>query len=301
VLWGSLSVFSTYCLLRLFCKSGPAFLATLLMALAYWHLHYSRFGHYNIEQVFYETMAFYFLFKAMQFRSLWRYVAAGFSFGLAILPHLSSRLLPFGGIAMLVYWLAARRDVLRRHATGLLAFVVAAWMLASPALTYWVRVIPISMGRAKSVSIFDRTNTNAPADVYAGLVMNIKNTLMMFNRSADSRPRDNPVAPDKILERYTAVCFLLAFLYCLYHWKQPLNFFLSALFLIILAASCFSVEAPQTLRTAGAIPLVFCFVAVALSDLRRPFAAWKPGWGGPLLAVALSPLFAFFGYQSWRT
>ena len=298
VIFGTLSVLTTYFLLRLWFGRWPAFLATLLMSFSYWHLHFSRFGHYNIEQVCMQMVAFYFVFRGLKTGRFWPYVLGGVGFGLAMQAHLASRLLPFEAIAFLVFLFASRRDILARHLPGLLAFMLASWAVAAPPLCYWFRVTSISMGRVASVSIFDRANTNAPSDAIDGFVANCKNSMLMFNDTSDTRPRDNPLAPDKILEHWTAILFALAFLYVLYHWRNPVHFFILACFFGNLSASIFSVESPQTLRTAGNISIVFCFIAAMLWDVRRAFLGLGRRAGAVLFALILVPAFVFFSYRS---
>jgi|GEM_PF-4695548 hypothetical protein len=274
VVFGTLSVVSAYLFFRLISGWAAALLATLLMMFSYWHIHFSRFGHYNMEQVYTQLVAFYFVFKGLRNGRYWHFVAAGVAFGLAMQPHLASRLLPFEGIALVLYLALTARPNLRRHANGLLAFVVASWIISSPSLMYWFRASSVSFARAGSVSIFDKTNTNAPPDVLAGFVANSKASMLMFNQTGDSRTRDNPLAPEKMLETGMAVLFALAFAYALYHWREPARFFLLAVFFINLSASVFSVEAPQSLRTAGNIPVVFAFMALWMGDLAAGLAAW---------------------------
>lgn len=299
-IFGTLSVLTTYFFLRLIWGSMIAFLATALMSFSYWHLHYSRFGHDNIVQVCLQMAAFYFVFKAMKDGGLKQWLIGGLAFGLAMMPHLASRLLPIQGIVLVLYLLLKRRDLLRRHLGGFIVFVLAAWIMAAPAVTYWFRVIPMSMGRAQSVSIFDKTNSNAPVDTLSGFVRNSKVTMMMFNHFSDSRTRNNPVAPQKILENWTAILFALSFVYLLYHWRNTLAFFLLSAFFINLSASVFAVEAPQTLRTAGNISLVFCMIAFMLYDLRGAFELLGKKRGTILFALILAPATAFFSYRSWQ-
>lgn len=300
VLFGTISIASTYFFMRLLMGRWTAFLATLLMSFSYWHLHYSRFGHYNIEQVAMQMTAFYFVFKAMRDGKLWQWVCGGVAFGLAMFPHMAGRLLPFEGIALVLYFLVGRRDLLRRYAPGFLAFVLASWAIAAPAVVYWNRARSISLGRIQSVSIFDKNNTNAPVDTLAGFVNNCKVSMLMFNYLGDTRQRDNPLAPEKILEHWTAVLFALAFVFALYHWRDPVAFFLLAVFFANLAASVFSVEAPQTLRTAGNIPIIFALIALPLARLRLSMLGLGRARGTLIFALLLLPAFGYFSYRSAR-
>ncbi|HTB21331.1 MAG TPA: glycosyltransferase family 39 protein [bacterium] len=299
VVFGTLSIFTAYFFLRLNMGRVAAFLTTLLMSFSYWHLHFSRFGHYNIEQVAVQMAAFYFVFKALRTGLLWQWAVAGVSFGLAMFPHMAGRILPFEGLVLVVYFFLARRDLLRRHLPGFLAFVVLAWAVASPAVVYWRRAQSVSMSRINEVSIFDKNNTNAPIDTLQGFVSNCRSSMLMFNYQGDNRARDNPVAPDKILEHWTAILFGLALLYVLYHWREPVNFFLLGVFFLNLCASVFSVEAPQTLRTAGNIPIVFAFMAVPIADLAAALRGAGRAWVRTAF-VGLLIAFSFFSYRSAR-
>ncbi len=300
VIMGTLSIGAAYIFFRLLAGWAASTLATLLLVTAYWHLHYSRFGHYNIDQVFMQTVAFYFIFKGLREKSTALCAVGGLSFGMAMLPHLASRLLPFQGIVFLGYLFLSGRASLRRHATGLIAFVLGAWIMASPGLMYWFRATGASFGRTSSVSIFDKTNTNAPRDVLAGFVHNSKVSMLMFNHVGDNRPRDNPVAPDKILEAGMAVLFAIAFAYSLVHWRQPMRFFLLGAFFINLSASVLSVEAPQTLRTAGNIPIVIAFIAVWLGDISWTLSGFGRRLGLSLFMAAMLPLVLLMSWRSAR-
>ena len=300
VIFGVLSVLSTYFFLRLFFGALVSYAVTALMSFSYWHLHYSRFGHYNIEQVMMQMTAFYFVFKGMKGGKSWHFLVGGLAFGFAMLPHLASRMLPFQALVLVAYFLVARRDLLRRFLPGFAIFVLASWAVAAPCLSYWFRATGASFGRASSVSIFDKTNTNAPVDVLAGFVHNSKISVMMFNDYSDSRTRNNPLAPQKILEYWTAILFGLSFIYVLYHWRHPLAVFLLAAFFINLAASIFSVEAPQTLRTAGNISIVFSMMGFLIYDVRSSFRMLDKKWGLALFAIILVSSTAFFSYKSWK-
>ena len=83
----------------------------------------------------------------------------------------------------------------------------------------------------------------------------------MFNFEGDTRSRDNPVAPDKILEHWTGVLFGLALLYVLYHWREPVNFFLLAVFFPIYRAECvLGFVLGMTPGVGSVLPLVFAVV-----------------------------------------
>lgn len=300
VIFGVLSLVAMYFFFRLVTSWRSAFLATAVAAFAYWHLHYSRFGHYNIEQVFAQTVAYYFLFKSEKTGRFAYAVAGGAAFALAMMPHMAGRLLPFSMILYFAYLLLYRRDLVSKRWVQYAAFVLAAWMVLSPALVFWVRAATFSMGRAKSVSIFDKTNTNAPRDPTVGFVENAKSSILMFNYMGDTRNRDNPMAPQQIVEAKASALLALAFMFVLYHWRDPLNAFLLACFFINLAASAFSVEAPQALRSAGNLGIIFAFFALVFEAFKTSLEGFGRRAAVALSMVILLPLVTWFGYLSFH-
>lgn len=300
VIFGTLSVLSFYFFCRLLWGRMPALLASLVMAFSYWHLHFSRFGHYNIEQAFAEMVALYFFLRAERLGRFRDAILGGFALALAMQPHLAGRLLPFQFIVYFIFLMIYKRRVLAARWAHYTVFVLAAWLLLAPALVFWLRTPALSMGRAKSVSIFDRTNTNAPRDAVVGFVANSKISILMFNWMGDSRHRDNPLAPQQMIEYWGSILIALGFCFVIYHWRDPVHCFLMAALFINLAASVFSVEAPQSLRTVGNIPVVFAFVAV----MYRAFFDLLRGLGrrlGATVAVAvLIPLTIFLCAKSFN-
>lgn len=298
--FGTLSLATMYFFCRMFWGRLAAFTGTLLMTFAYWHLHFSRFGFYNIEQLCLQMAAFYFFFKSEKTGKFWMGVVGGCAFGLAMMPALASRVLPFPFILYFAYLCLYHREMWGKRILQYSAFVLAAWMVLAPCLVYWTRVISLSMGRVASVSIFDRTNTNAPADTTAGFVANTKNSFLMFNVSGDTRNRNNPVAPGKELETWTAILFVLCFLYVLYHWRQPVHLFLIASFLANLATSIFSVESPQAQRSSANIPLIFSMIAATVFAFRLDLDGLTRRGGRALFALILIPAAVFFSVKSAR-
>jgi hypothetical protein len=309
MVFGTLSAAGFYFFARYFYGRAVSVLVTLLMATGYWHLHYSRFGHYNMEQVMMQMPAFYFAFKGFQENRFRHWLLAGAALGLAMQPHLASRVLPFGFLLFAVILLACKPGQLRRSFSGIVVLALAAYMVVSPCLLYWMRAIPLSMGRAKSVSIFDKTNTSAPRNTMEGVVQNFKTSALMFNVQGDTRSRNLLTAPRPTLDRWTGAIFALALIWACLTWRDPLHAFLLCSFLVNFLVSVFSVEAPQALRSAGNILLVYCFIGSLLARVKGSVEEIFSGLALPsrkrvaglvFLAAAL-PLAVGAAYQSLHT
>lgn len=293
VCYGTLSIITFYFMSRLVLRWQAALLAAIALTVSTWHLHYSRFGHLNISQVFMQSACFYFFWKGMLSKKLRYFAAGGLALGLVFMAHTAGKLVPFFFFGFLAYLGLVHPKALARRAGGILIFFLFAWATVAPVMTYYLKFPLQGTGRIKEVSIMNNQNSNAPADAISGAAANFRVSMLMFNHVGDSRSRDNALAPQPMLDYWSGVLFLLGFGFALYHWKRPFYAFMLLAFFGTLSASIISVEAPQSLRTAGNIPIVYFFIAVffdrVLDLMRRAWAAA----GEKLLMIALLVLLGF--------
>lgn len=301
VIFGMLSLFAFYFFIREFYGKSVAWITTAVMAFSFYHLHYSRFGHHNIEQVFAQTVSFYFFFKGMRTAKGWMFAIAGIAFGLAMLPTTPSKLVPLIGFGFALYLIILKPGLFIRRIKHIFIFALCGWMLASSALVTWKRAAYISLGRAKTVSIFDKTNTNAPRDTLSGLVENIRLVCYMFNVFGDSRTRNLITVPAPCLEYWTSVLFALSFFYMLFNWRNPIYCFLFIGMFVTMSASILSVEAPSVNRTAGLISIIFAMMAptiAAFKDTLKELLPEKPKAVALAFLVLMVPLVGYMSYRS---
>ena len=308
VVYGTLSILTFYFMLRLAMRWQAALLAAVAIAFSTWHLHFSRFGHLNISQVFVQSACFYFFWKGMLQKRLWPFAVAGFCLGLTFMAHTAGKLVPLIFLVFLVYLALVHGRTLLRRTAGLLIFGAFAWATVAPVMVYYAKFPVQGTGRIKEVSIMNNQNSNAPADAVSGAAQNFRASMLMFNSTGDNRSRDNALAPQSMLDHWTGVFFLLGFGFALYYWRVPLYAFMLLAFFGTLSASVISVEAPQSLRTAGNIPVVFFFVGVLfdrLLDWGRAFPMRLMRWAVLGLLVALLGFMAqsnckrFFGNTNY--
>jgi hypothetical protein len=268
VFHGTLSLATFYLFMRLFFNWRTALAAAALMCVNHWHLHFSRFGHYNITQGFAQAICFYFLFRAARRRSLLDFILAGIGLSIACQAHVAARLIPPFLVIFLLYLFFFHRKAFIQLIPGIIIVVVSSWILLSGPWIQYARRPNLALARVKEVSIVNEENSNAPADVLNGFITSAKASILMFNYRGDSRPRDNWLAPEPMMDFWTSILWVLGFGLCLYRWRRPLYGFTLIAFFGTLMASAMSVEAPQSLRTAGNITFVFMMVGIAIEQVR---------------------------------
>ena len=129
---------------------------------------------------------------------------------------------------------------------------------------------PVEIGGWKRVFFF----RNPPGGemlqemCHKNVMFNLKLSMLMFNYSGDSRPRNNGgLQFEPQLGFWTGMFFALGFLYALFHWKRQNNFVFLMWLMLILCNSIFSVEAPSALRSMGNIPVTIVFSCIGIRNL----------------------------------
>jgi hypothetical protein len=262
---GALSVLTLYFLLRLLFNWRVALATAFLMSVGIWNLHFSRFGHMNITQVFAQSVALYYMLRGLMTGRLLPFILAGFALSLAAQGHVSSRLLPVGVALFGVYLLITQPQVWKRNFPGILAFMICSWVMVSVVLVGYSRQPAQAFNRVKEVSIANTDNTSSPRDMGQGLLQNFKLNMYMFNHEGDARTRDNILAPAPLLDFWTGIFWALGFIFAVYYWRRPYYGMVLILFYTIALNSILSVEAPQSLRTSGNISIIFMMVAPVLA------------------------------------
>jgi hypothetical protein len=284
---GALSVLTLYFLLRLLFNWRVALATAVLMSVGTWNLHYSRFGHLNITQVFAQSVALYYLLRGLMTGSLVPFILAGFSLSIAAQGHVSSRLLPVGVALFGVYLLFTQTQVWKRNLAGIFIFMICSYVMVSGVLVQYSRNPATAFNRVQEVSITNTDNSSSPRDMGQGLLQNFKLNMYMFNHMGDARTRDNILAPRPMLDFWSGILWAIGFLFAVYHWRRSYYGLALILFYTIALNSILSVEAPQSLRTTGNISIIYLFMAPVLARADEFLKKVLKGSGSFLATVCL--------------
>jgi hypothetical protein len=193
-----------------------------------------------------------------------------------------------------------------RHglAISLGLLIIAVWLAAMPATQYAWQNGQAFWGRARHVSVFQ--NREDP-NLGRALINNAQKHLLMFNYHGDSNGRHNlPGAPT--LDRLSAVLFALGLGLAVARRDRLSIFFLCLLVTGLMGGILtLDFEAPQSLRSIGALPAVIYFIALSLDalwlELRWAARITRPRYSLALVimglgAIAFSNAYTYFGPQA---
>ncbi len=290
---------------------GPRFglVLAFFVAVARWHVNFSRIAMPGIDTPLAEFLALFFLLRLWRYGRLRDAAWAGIALGLGLSLYSAFRLFVLAlGIFVLLAgligwrsWWPRRKEsqwwrnlgarlALLSLALGLTALPVIHFALNNPA-DFWARV--------QKTSIINRRDE---PDLGKALWRTTYQHVLMFNFHGDRNGRHN-LPGEPMLDPATGVLFVLGFSLALARLRQPAPLFFFILFLAGLLGGILSLdfEAPQSLRSIAALPAVFYFCALSLETLGRRVAADLRPWPVSWLAVPGVALASFIFYYNAHT
>ncbi len=280
-LFGIMAIPFTYLVGRDFYGRGLGLLAAFFLAVSHWHVAITRVGLRFPFTAAFATPALFFLFRAFRTNQRNDWLLAALFLGIGLHTYTAMRIVPvlfvvLVGLKLLLDGLQVLRkqpisksnqwnDVFCLNALLGGIFTV---LLVSPLLrividdpkTFWLRTVSRTQSAAAPT----------PAELWAVLLDNIKNALLMFNIRGDLVPM-NTIPHSPVLGIVTAALFVLGISYLL--WRLLLHrdrraLYVLVVFFVLLLPSIFSLaypgENPSVVRMGGAVPWVMIIAALPL-------------------------------------
>ena len=277
-------------------KAGAA--GGVLLAVSLWHVILSRSGFRAVLLPTVLVFAMAVLVEAVRGGGRGRFLMAGALFGLLVHTYPSARVAPLILPPYLLSELGWDRAAWRRIGPGLLLFLLAAGLVASPMLLHYLHHPDDFNNPTRIVSVF--SPRLAPGEAVAHLKHNVGATLLMFHARGDLNWRHN-ISGAPMLDPVTGALFLggLA-LACGWLFgkgtaaaERPRRVAASLLLAwlgAMLLPNLLSVEGvPHGLRSAGTLPAVMLLAGLAAAWIAGRLEARVPARAaaGAALAIAL--------------
>ncbi len=286
---------------------GPRFglLLAFLVAVARWHVNFSRVAMTGIDTIFFEFITLYFLIRWLRSGQPRQALWAGLSLGFGLLFYTAFRLfvlalIIFAIIAALRWskWLAAswQNGGWRVQLVSLALLFLSGWLVIMPLLKFAIDNPDAFWYRTQQISIFTRRDQ---ANLGQALWDSTQKHLLMFNYLGDKNGRHN-LPGEPMLDPAMGVLAVLGLGVTLARPRYPANTFFLILFPLTLVGGIFSVdfEAPQSLRSIAVMPAVLYFAAIALAALGREAAEALRPLPRPVLLAPLAALLIFIVYYN---
>jgi hypothetical protein len=276
ILVGTATVAAFYWLTRTLFTPLAALTGTALLAVARWHITFSRIIYELILVPLAAIWLFGYLYRGLRDSRPRDFVLAGLALAVGLNSYTGFRTLPFALALFFLYWLITHRQRIGVALQGGVLFGLAAGIGLIPLGIYTLQRPDVVMIRTRSLNIFGEIDA---AGSLEPLWLNLRNYLMMFNMKGDPVAINN-LPGEPMLFGLVAALFLLGIVYALRYLNHPLLFLALAWILGALPAGIFSVtlESPSSRRVIAMIPVIFLLVTVVIDAFWRGSLRTWFGW-----------------------
>jgi len=275
-IFGMFTVLGLYLLAQRLFNWQIATLSSYLMAIAFWHVNFSRIGFRAIMAPFLLVWGMYFLWRGLSSSRLRDFAISGIFWGLGFYTYIAFRVMPLMLLLTLWgYWYATKKDF--GHAKyefartqllrGLSLFFIAAVLVALPLGFYFWTHQADFLGRTGQLSIF------ASSEPLKSLALNTVKSFGIFNFAGDWNWRHN-FGGQPILLWPVGIFFILGFFRSwikLFKTRKSHGHFstvhlmlLSWFFIGMLPTVLSNEGLPHALRTLIVAPVVFIWAGEGL-------------------------------------
>ena len=266
---GTATVFALWLFARYLFDRRVALLAAFFLAVARWHVNYSRIAFEAILHPLLQLLAFYFFFRGLDHfdcaqhrsRKLRYFFLSGLCLGLGLYTYISFRLVPLVMVVFLVYKVISQRSFIANHWSGLLLLFLTTAVIVSPLAVFALQNPERFTSRLQQVSLLAEMQREKS---YQPLIRSVVGYLAMFNYQGDRNPVLN-LSGEPALSFVPAMFFVLGLGWAVFRIRKERYLFLLLWFVVSLLPGVLthSIEAPHGTRVIGAAPVVCLLAALA--------------------------------------
>jgi 4-amino-4-deoxy-L-arabinose transferase-like glycosyltransferase len=290
---GVLSVVLLYFVARRLFGTRTALIASFVLAVAQWHIHFSRDGLNNMQAVPAALLVVLCLLRAFETRRELDFVLAGISFGVCAVVYYGGRAAYVIGGAYVLYRLVHARDSARNTALGILYIAVGMWVFLAPiAVTLERSPEQALRAHAHAVWLFTPSNLAHEREGYGEsstlriVGIQIRNTIEAVNRTGETSEqygrRGKP-----LFDIWSAALVVPGVAFALFRMRDSRYLLLLLMLLVPLSAGALTVDALFSPRVLVALPALAIFPALVLDAGCRTAERWLGRVGKCALGVVI--------------
>lgn len=286
---GTATVFALWLFARYLFDRRVALLAAFFLAVARWHVNYSRIAFEAILHPLLQLLAFYFLFRGLDSRKLRHFFLSGLCLSLGLYTYISFRLVPLVIVVFLLYKTISQRRFLADYWSGVLLLFLTTVIIVSPLGVFAFQNPERFTNRLQEVSLLAEMQREKS---YQPLIRSLVGYLVMFNYRGDRNPVLN-LSGEPALSFVPAMFFVLGLGWATIRIRHGRYLFLLLWFVVSLLPGILtrSIEAPHGTRVIGATPVVCLLAALAAVRLTESLiplrGAWRVVVVVPLLSIVI--------------
>lgn len=264
-----------------------ALLSTALLAVSFWHVHFSRIGYRTLLLPLFVELVFLTVIWAYRSGRVWRWTVAGVVLGLGAYTYTSYRVLALVLAGTGLVWLRQHRPLPGRR--ELVSYIGAGVVTAAPLLLA-IAFHPDTLDRGFGVSVFGGSPIELPLRLGQHLLL----TVPMFNLWGDPEMQyDVPHLP--LFDPLVGIAFLYGLKLAWDRRRQPEYGFVLIWLVVFTLVVLLSDRTPHFLRASGLVPAAYLLAGIGLAAaIDRVPRALGPILAGAVLALSLAWTATFY-------
>ncbi len=264
-----------------------ALLSTGLLAVSFWHVHFSRIGYRTLLLPLFLDLVFLSVVWAYHSGGAWRWLVAGIALGLGAYTYTSYRVLVL--VLAAVAWMWWRQRKLLPGRRELSTYIAAGALTAAPLLVA-IALHPDTLDRGFGVSVFGGSIAGLPLR----LGQHVALALPMFNLWGDPEMQYNvPHLP--LFDPLVGIAFLYGLKLAWDRRRQVAYAFLLIWLLVFTLVVLLSDRTPHFLRASGLVPVAYLLAGIGLAaTMERVPRRMAPILAGTVLGVSLAWTATFY-------
>ena len=270
VFLGVLSIWLLYLVARRLFGTVTALAAAFVLAVAQWHIQFSRTGFHYMQAVPALLLVVLFMLRALDGGRELDFVLAGIALGGCLVVYYAGREAYVIVAAYLLYRLLRDRGFLRRNAVGFACAAIGLWVFLAPVLVSVDRAHQSLLGdRTNAVWLFTPDNLEHERQVYGVtstldiVAIQARRTLEAFNRTGETSVQYGR-AGLPLFDTWSAALLVIGAGYVLSRSYRP-KFLLLLVWLAVPLTICvLTVDAPFSPHMIVALPVLAMLPALVL-------------------------------------
>lgn len=291
-LFGIAAVPATHLLLRLGFGRWVALFGASVLAVSYWHMHFSRMGFQLVSLPLVATVAGVALLWAMRTKSHWRWLAAGAVLGLIPYTYLAFPSFFVAAAGTLAIYLFLKRDQLSDTVISLALYALGAIIVSTPFLLFLFDNWDVYIHRTSMASVFRSNQYPRVGDVAEKATFFATRaweslTLLARQLKSDGVDGTGGASP---LDFGMAALAYLGLALSIRKWRSPPYLFAALVVILAILAQVFALPESGTLRRSiAAVPFIAGLAAIGAISIVRLFQR-RFGTEGRNIALAVVAL-----------
>ena len=236
-------------------------LATLVMALSFWHLAWSRYSVRAILIPLFISLFCFFFLRALRTQQRRYFVLTGLVMAISLYTYQLAQLFPLLASFGFAYDLVSRRTLNKEDGLNLFLTYGTALLLASPLIFYAVNHPGVFNQRVGNVFVLRDDSTLS--EQFTILSQNAWQVVKMYTIEGDGNPQINiPKRPS--FNIFLSISLFVGLGLALYRWRRPHYLFLLTWFALLSAPAILAEDAALSKRALGALPAAVILISLTL-------------------------------------